>query len=459
MMSRVRPRRVGVACGFGVVVGVALVCGSGRAAASGTVWSAQAAPVPSGVVNTQDPELSRVACQSGGVCFAVGTDQTGPELDVSGANESGWQSIAVTMPAGIGQITWVGAACPVSGDCVAVGFGDDGSGNPQGVILTGSGSTWTATEAPLASGSSAVGTYPQGVACMASSCEVISQEDYSTAVDAITGSGTSWTATQLPIPTGLPASAGGTSYQVEGVACSTAACAVAESYQYYFNNEPGDISWVGFEVGGSGTAWSAKKLHAPSGETEDGGGWRDSAIGCAAAGKCVIAGVVGTYTVTSEFLASGTAGATAWTTIAAPEPSDWTGQGPSLDGVACNSNKVCSVAGQYQVSGIPTGEFLASSGGVNSTSDWVATGDLAATPGPIACAGSTGCASAGGALFFGSGTTWTSQAYPLTSGIYTDESAGGVACWKSNHCLVAGFEYGTNKADDFITKPLFWKIS
>ena len=114
--------------------------------------------------------------------------------------------------------------------CVAVGEYQDTSGNYQGLLLTGSGSSWTAAEAPLpADASSTGGAGLTGVSCpSASQCVVAGH--YAGASGAtqgllLTGSGDSWTATRAP----APSNADGSGYAyVMGVSCASASQCVAD---------------------------------------------------------------------------------------------------------------------------------------------------------------------------------------------------------------------------------------
>lgn len=427
----------------------------------------QTAPIPSGLASSDDPELSGLACQSTGVCVAIGSDSSGPELDLSAAGDSGWQSVSFSAPSGLTSVTLTGVACPDSGDCVAIGTGLDASSNPQVVIVTGSGTTWTASEAPLRSGSSAVAIYPKGVACMASSCVVVSQESPASdlaGLDAITGSGSSWTATALPVYTPLPKGKGGTSLVYAGIACSPTGCEVAENYQYYFQSNPNAGTWIALHVSGPSDGaggWVARKLVAPAAESTDNGGYAGQAVACAST-KCLIAGYFFSTSTGAAFVAAGTGGGGgSWKTVVPPAPADANTTAPYIDGAACPSNSVCDVAVNYQTGGGSRGgdpgEFLASVGGLGSASRWTVTGDEDQAPYQLACASTTSCAADGTALFYGSGTSWTTYDYPLSGSAYSGEQAAGVTCWKPGRCLVPGYEYGINSKDEFITKPIIWR--
>ncbi|MFZ2055830.1 MAG: hypothetical protein WAV54_00270, partial [Acidimicrobiales bacterium] len=66
-----------------------------------------------------------------------------------------WTDPEAPLPAGAGtdpDVVPNSVSCPSAGDCAAVGYYTDSSGYHQGLLLTESSGTWTATEAPLPAG-------------------------------------------------------------------------------------------------------------------------------------------------------------------------------------------------------------------------------------------------------------------------------------------------------------------
>ena len=148
----------------------------------------------------------------------------------------GWTATEAPLPAGaagLGPGGGLGSvACPSASSCVATGGYSDSSGNKQSLLLTGSGTSWTAAEAPLPADAD-VGTDPEpepdlnSVACpSASSCVVagLYTDESSASLQGLllTGSGTSWTATETPLPAGADPGAG-----LWSVACPSASSCVA----------------------------------------------------------------------------------------------------------------------------------------------------------------------------------------------------------------------------------------
>ena len=125
--------------------------------ASGT-WTATEAPLPAGAGTDPYVSLSSVSCASAGNCAAVGyyTDSSGNGQGLLLTESSGtWTDPEAPLPAGAGtdpDVVPNSVSCPSAGDCAAVGYYTDSSGYHQGLLLTESSGTWTATEAPLPAG-------------------------------------------------------------------------------------------------------------------------------------------------------------------------------------------------------------------------------------------------------------------------------------------------------------------
>ena len=63
-----------------------------------------------------------------------------------------------------------GVSCPSASQCVVAGHYGGTSGDTQGLLLTGSGSSWTATRAPVPSNADGSGyVYVMGVSCSSAS--------------------------------------------------------------------------------------------------------------------------------------------------------------------------------------------------------------------------------------------------------------------------------------------------
>src|SRR5262249_13301657 len=96
-----------------------------------------------------------VACASPTSCAA-----TGYYVDSSGSQQgllltessSGWVAAEAPLPANAAanpNVTLGSIACPSTATCVAAGTYTDSSGSTEGLLLTWSGTSWTAAQAPL----------------------------------------------------------------------------------------------------------------------------------------------------------------------------------------------------------------------------------------------------------------------------------------------------------------------
>jgi hypothetical protein len=364
---------------------------------SGPTWIPAESPLPAGAAADPDVYLGSVACMSASSCVAVGyyTDSSGEsqELVVTGSGTT-WTATKVPVPGGAADLgTYLySVACPSASECVAVGGYEDSSGNYHGLLLTGFGTTWTATDAPLPTDASA---YPDGVlnsvACpSASSCVAVGHYDSSSQQQGLllTGSGTTWTATEAP----TPADAGGSpSVFLDSVACSSASsCVAAGGYEDSAEADQGLL------VTGSGTTWIPAEAPLPAGAAAD-HNVSLSSVACLPASSCVAIGYYIDSAETNQGLLVTGSGAT-WTPTEAPAPSAYTAVG--LVSAACSSASSCVVGGSYDNSvGLP------------------------------------------GLLLTGSGTQWTPTEAPLPSGggsAYLGVSLDSAACPSANSCIVVG---------------------
>jgi hypothetical protein len=142
-------------------VGPLLVTGSG------TSWT----PTPRDPFTPGFINLDSVTCPSTTSCVTVGdwTDLTNYEPLLLTGSGTSWGQVQVPLPANAAtnpNASLSSVACPSTTSCVAIGNYTDSSGNSQGLLVTGSGTAWTATEAPLpANAAASPGTYLSAVAC------------------------------------------------------------------------------------------------------------------------------------------------------------------------------------------------------------------------------------------------------------------------------------------------------
>jgi hypothetical protein len=188
---------------------------------SGGTWTAAEAPLPSDAVTTPDPtaQLRAVACPSATACTAVGLYfATSGEQGLILTDSAGtWTASEAPLPANADALpstALFGVACRSATPCVAVGQYIDSSQNDQGLLLTGSGSTWSPTEAPVPAGATSGDL--SAVTCLPKTCVAVGADDTSGLV--VTRAGKSWIA--APAPTGI----------LNGVACPATSSCTAVGY-------------------------------------------------------------------------------------------------------------------------------------------------------------------------------------------------------------------------------------
>jgi hypothetical protein len=186
-------------------------------------WTATAAPVAAG---SEVITLSGVSCPSVARCFAVGSqldalDNVQPIMLTWWKKQ--WSVVNIALPADAAtnpEAVLGGVSCPAARRCIAAGSYIDSAGNTEGVLLSGSGKTWTAQTAPMPANA---GANPwallNAVSCPTRSrCTVggTYEDASSTPLGLILNrTGKTWTATEAPA----------SAYNLKGVSCpSTARC-------------------------------------------------------------------------------------------------------------------------------------------------------------------------------------------------------------------------------------------
>lgn len=435
--------------------GVRVTDADGRSVAAtvsvviGGTWKAIEAPLPAGATVSQTGlgvSVGSLDCPAAGECVALEGYQ-----DLSGDAHSAlltgsgtsWKVLAAPLPpdaaatpTGPGLYS---VACPSVSACVAVGEYTDSAGNEQGLIVTGSGTSWHAAKAPLPSDASAApglaGTFLNSVACSsASACAAVggyldSSGDYRALL--VTGSGTSWHATGAP----LPADAGATA-ALDSVACSDSLCAAIGSYTSSSGVGEGLI------VSGSGSSWTATRPPLPADSMQPDGYASLSSVACGPA-TCVVAGLYDNPAGDSEGLLLTGLGS-AWRPVRAPMPANRLATGfLALVSAACSGTGGCVVIGDYtaNASGDNRGVILTGSG-----TSWKATEAPvpAGSSSPegvglssVACASPSACVVAGGyddsasvdwgLLLTGSASSWRAQRAPVPGNVAPNAGPGEIA--------------------------------
>jgi hypothetical protein len=377
-------------------------------------------------------------------------------IGVVHAPPASWQAIPAPLPANAQaapNAVLTSVACPSATMCNAVGSYKDGPGQTQyaGFIVSGSGGSWTAVQAPLPDNASGTYSSLSAVACpSAKHCVAVGNYIDSTGIRQgliLTGSGTSWTATEAPVPEDNDNGA-----FLNAVACtSVSSCTAVGVYNSMYGPEPADL---GLLVTGSSAVWTASEAPEPANALD---AVTLSAVTCLASGSCVATGTYNDLSAAQQGLLTVGSG-TSWTATEAPAPADAAlDPAVSLTSPACSADGSCLVAGQYTDTAGYTAGLLVT----GSASSWTsakaplpsnaepgnATLNAAACPSATSCVAIGQYASASGSqglLVAASGTGWTHTQAQLPPDAYANPEADleAIAC-PSSQCAAAGSYYAT----------------
>jgi hypothetical protein len=386
---------------------------------SGTSWTPTEAPEPSnaGSGANQNALLgstecgfsadscTAVACPTTTWCVAVGQykDSAGHINALIDTLAGGtWTALEGPVPGNAGTganqaASLISVACTSTTSCVAVGEYENSAGRDEGLIEVLSGTTWTATEAPVP-GDAGTGSDQFSIvtelACPSStSCVAVGQYENAAAAQSgviETWNGTTWSAATTPVPNN---SGTGTSYFVRpfAVACTAAtACQVVGVYEESAGHV---VALVDSLVG---TQWTAIAGPEPS---DAGTGTNLSAqlleVSCPTATYCVATGSYLNGAARTTGLIETLSGTT-WAASAAPEPAD-AATGSNLFGVlfdvTCPTTSSCLASGSYEATGsvqtvlvdtLSAGRWTAGRGPLPTN---------ALSPSPVALGKSVACAS------------------------------------------------------------------
>ncbi len=339
---------------------------------SGTKWTARQAPLPAGAAADPFATLESINCFTGTLCAAIGsyTDSSGNTqwLLLTGSGSS-WTAAKAPVPSDAASdpgvdLSAVHCASPTS--CVAVGSYEDSAGDVEGLLITGFGKHWTATQAPVPSNAmSNPFTDLQAVTCTATNHDCVIVGNYDGASDdedglLITGSGSSWTATETP----LPANAVGTYANLAAVRCQSPSllCTAVGSYT------GASFDQYGLLVTGSGTSWTATQAPEPPNANEASPDSWLSAVTCPGSSACIAAG--GYYTTggaDAAMLVTVSASSLAVSQASLPGNAAMNSN-PDLGAVACVSASACVATGDYRIASGHNRGLLVYGGG----SSWTA---------------------------------------------------------------------------------------
>jgi len=245
-------------------------------------------------------------------------------------------------------------SCPTATSCVAVGQYLDTAGYAEPVVDTLSNGSWTSAEGPLPSDTATDSgpNFPDAllysVSCTSTtSCVAVGRyrntaDHYVGLIDTL--SGTTWSATTAPLPTPSAPDTGSYPPTLTGVSCVSASfCAASGAYL----DGGGDLTGL-LEVYSNGT-WSAVSAPQPAGAGNDGDGFQSALVSqvvCPSASSCTGVGIYEDNTGNDQGLIESWNGS-AWAPTQAPLPAG-AGLGfLQLGAVSCPSPTFCVSVGQY----------------------------------------------------------------------------------------------------------------
>lgn len=419
----------------------------------GKPWSATRIPSLAGRLGLNS--TSAISCPSEFSCVAVGF---GLILSLSGTRWTA--SPAPLPPGGTAWYTLPAVICPIISSCVAVGSYRDSAGNLHGVLLARSGTSWTATEAPLPAPSDSGGVLTDVSCPTATSCVAIgtySDSQKGTSGLILTGSGALWTAHRAPLPPNSVA--GGGILDLSSVTCAVAAsCVVIGDYTDAPSQQEGLlVTW-------SGLQWAASEAPLPPRQHPRYPSVSLKSISCPSLSRCVAVGFYQACTSQDHRGLLLTRSGSTWSAADAPVPpgtasahQDW------LFSVSCPSVAFCVATGGYAENQESPGMVVTWSG-----KSWTAVKPPAPAPyqvgavEDIACPSASSCIAtgwynyAGGLLLQGSRTYWAAIQAPLPpiAGALSGANVVDVACGSTSACsALMGYSDSTGRHWLLLTGP------
>jgi hypothetical protein len=317
---------------------------------SGTMhWKASPAPLPAGAAEPNNSEVAAVACATASACIAVGYYNSTDDGLIETMSGRRWTPATARLPSNaassvLGSVTLDTISCPSPAYCVAGGQYLDRAGHRDGLLLTKSGASWQASEAPLPAGAAASGQVAQvnGISCTAvSDCVAVGSytaKGGEVQALALRLTGGKWAAAQVPVPGGGAT----TSSALDAVSCPSAGeCVGGGEYGSSGQAEP-------LLVQLPGESWPP--LQAP-------GNGNDvvQAMSCSSLTFC-LAG-----TRSADLLGWR---ASSWMSTPAPMPRDaGVGSGSSaVTAISCPALTLCYAAGFYNLASSGHGLLLVGTG-------------------------------------------------------------------------------------------------
>ena len=472
---------------FGALLGVvSLACGGALLASAAEPSEALAASwstgveasLPAGAGSSPDVEIPSVSCASAGNCSAVGNyyDSSGNRQGLLLSESGGTWSAGVkaTLPAGAGSDPGVhlsSVSCASAGNCSAVGYYIDSSGNRQGLLLSESGGTWSTGAKMTPPGDAGPDPHVSlySVSCAsAGNCSAVGNYFDVGDTDSsgyqlglvLSESGGSWSAgAKATLPDDAATAPDDAYVNLYSVSCASAGnCSAVGNYV----DSSGDRQ--GLLLSESGGSWSAGAKATPPAEAAANPDAYSSSVSCASAGDCSAVGSYYDSSVHRQGLLLSESGGS-WSAGAKATPPAEAGFNPYayLPSVSCASAGNCSAVGYYaDGSGYEQGLLLSESGGSWSTG---AKATLPAGSGShsganlysVSCASAGDCSAVGfygdssnhrqGLLLSESGGTWSAgveATLPANAGSSPDVEITSVSCASAGDCSAVGRYYDSS---------------
>lgn len=317
-----------------------------------STWHTQAVQLPANAAASKFSTLSSVACATPTECVAVGSYRNAANEDqgmlVSGSGST-WHAAAAPVPHGgkVGPGTLQSVACAQGGPCVAAGWYTASTGYSAPLLLQGSGSHWQPV--PVQAPASSIGSATlNSVTCAATlSCVAVGDYYNGQQDNDFLISGPPW---KPPTLSPLPEGSDGSEPAGTAACLSAGHCLVPVAYSTPgFSGERGEL------LSGYRTWTAVRLLVPPGGKTGSANSWSVacSASSCLAGGWYTAAGTERALTEAGQ--------GTSWTPAAAPLPAAASGQSTVFH-VACASGGLCAATGYYQQSGNEEALLLSGNG-------------------------------------------------------------------------------------------------
>jgi hypothetical protein len=186
--------------------------------------------------------MAQVLCPVGSSCMVVGnyntaTGSQGLRSFLLAESGASWNVIKPPLPSGASAdaaLFLSGGVCASASSCIVTGaYNLNAASYGDPLILSGHGSSWTPTKAPLPAGGDIAGNVGPVTCLSATECLVVGDYLDTGGQDhglILTGAGTSWSPMTAPLPQNASATAPGL-VDLDAAACASASsCAIGGSY-------------------------------------------------------------------------------------------------------------------------------------------------------------------------------------------------------------------------------------